>query len=120
MRPRKPDQNCAKGTDYDTIGNSKFGNQMIDKKTIEHIAKLSRLSVTEAEAQTFSEQLTKALDHFKKISELNTEGVEPLVTPSEIESIWREDVFIKMNTTEELMANAPEKVGNLFKVPPVV
>jgi aspartyl-tRNA(Asn)/glutamyl-tRNA(Gln) amidotransferase subunit C len=93
---------------------------MIDQKTIQHIAKLARLKITEAEAATYSDQLTKVLSHFEKISAISTEGVEPLVTPSEIEFYARPDVVKKENTADEMVANAPEKAGNLFKVPPVV
>ncbi|KYG60776.1 glutamyl-tRNA amidotransferase [Bdellovibrio bacteriovorus] len=93
---------------------------MIDKKTIEHIAKLARLQVSDEEAQEYSTQLAKALGHFEQISKVNTAGIEPLVTPTEIESFWREDVVKQEFTAEEMTANAPAKAGNLFKVPPVV
>ncbi len=93
---------------------------MIDKKTIEHIAKLARLHVTEEEAQEYSLQLAKALAHFEQIAKIDTTGVEPLITPTEIESYWREDVVKQEFSAEEMTANAPSKAGNLFKVPPVV
>jgi aspartyl-tRNA(Asn)/glutamyl-tRNA(Gln) amidotransferase subunit C len=93
---------------------------MIDQKTIEHIAKLARLKITNEEAKTYGEQLSKVLAHFEKISMINTQGVEPLVTPSEIEFVPREDKVIKEYSAEQMVANAPEKAGNLFKVPPVV
>jgi aspartyl-tRNA(Asn)/glutamyl-tRNA(Gln) amidotransferase subunit C len=93
---------------------------MIDKKTIEHIAKLARLKISDKEAGEFSQQLAKALEHFEKISQIDTSGVEPLVTPTEIETYWREDVVEQKYTAEEMTANAPEKSGHLFKVPPVV
>lgn len=93
---------------------------MIDKKTIEHIAKLARLEITEAEASEYSQQLGKALNHFEQISKINTEGVEPLVTPAEIEVYWREDEARQEFSPEEMTSNAPSKAGNLFKVPPVV
>lgn len=93
---------------------------MIDKKTIEHIAKLARLHVTEQEAQEYSTQLGKALGHFEQISKINTAGIEPLVTPTEIEAYWREDVVVQELSPEEMTANAPSKAGNLFKVPPVI
>ena len=93
---------------------------MIDQKTIEHIAKLARLKVSPEEATEYGEQLTKVLAHFQQISKLNTDNVEPLVTPSEIEFYLREDEAKALAQTEELLKNAPEKAGNLFKVPPVV
>jgi aspartyl-tRNA(Asn)/glutamyl-tRNA(Gln) amidotransferase subunit C len=93
---------------------------MIDQKTIFQIAKLARLAITDEEAQRMGEQLSKVLSHFEKISQINTEGVEPLVTPTEITSFWREDLVSQELTAEEIVANAPQKTGNLFTVPPVV
>jgi len=93
---------------------------MIDQKTIEHIAKLARLSLTATEAKEYGEQLTKVLNHFQQISEIDTTGIEPLVTPSEIEFYARNDEVYRETTTEEILANAPDRAGNLFKVPPVV
>lgn len=93
---------------------------MIDQKTIEHIAQLARLKVTSDEAKEYGEQLSKVMEHFEQISKINTEGIEPLVTPSEIEFYSRPDEVIKNYTAEEMTENAPEKMGNLFKVPPVV
>lgn len=93
---------------------------VIDKKTIEQMAHLSRLEISEKQAQDLSQELTKIMNYFEKISAIKTEGVEPLVTPSENESYWREDVVKNEFTSEEIVANAPDKVGSLFKVPPVV
>lgn len=93
---------------------------MIDKKTIEHIAKLSRLQITDAEAEEYSQQLSKALGYFEQISKVDTKGIEPMVTPTEIENFWREDEAKTAFTPEDMTANAPAKAGNLFKVPPVV
>lgn len=93
---------------------------MIDQKTIQHIARLARLKVSPEEATIYGDQLSKVLSHFEKISEIDTTGIEPLVTPTEIEIYLRTDEVKKENTAEEIVANAPEKAGNLFKVPPVV
>lgn len=93
---------------------------MIDPKAMQHIAKLARLNLTESEVKEFSVQISKALGHFEQISKVNTTGIEPLVTPSEMHTYWREDVVKKELSADEIVANAPEKSGNLFKVPPVV
>ncbi len=93
---------------------------MIDKKTIEHIAKLARLHITEAEAAQYSAQLEKVLHNFEQIVKVDTAGIEPLITPTEIEIYWREDEAKAEFTAEEMTVNAPSRAGNLFKVPPVV
>ncbi len=93
---------------------------MIDEKTIQHIAKLARLKVTPEDAVEYGEQLNKVIGHFQQISKINTDGVEPLVTPAEIDFFTRPDENRHGLSTAEMLANAPDKAGNLFKVPPVV
>jgi aspartyl-tRNA(Asn)/glutamyl-tRNA(Gln) amidotransferase subunit C len=93
---------------------------VIDKKTIEHIAKLARLQISDSEATEYSVQLSKALQYFDQMASVNTEGIEPLITPTEIEVFWREDKAVQEFSPEEMTSNAPDKAGNLFKVPPVV
>jgi aspartyl-tRNA(Asn)/glutamyl-tRNA(Gln) amidotransferase subunit C len=97
-----------------------FGEKMIDKKQIEHIAKLARIQLRPDEIESYSHQLSKALNYFEQISKLNTDGVEPLVTPTEIEPLLRADEVKKELSAEEIVAGAPQRTGNLFTVPPVV
>lgn len=93
---------------------------MIDKKTIEHIANLAKLYITDEEAQQYGEQLSKVLGHFEQIAKVKTDGIEPLVTPTDMQAFWREDVAKVETSPEEIVANAPQRTGNLFTVPPVV
>lgn len=93
---------------------------MIDQKTALSVAHLARLKISEEEAQSIAQQLSKVLNHFEEISKINTDGIEPLVTPSEIESYWRPDEQKHEYSAEEMVANAPDRAGHLFKVPPVV
>lgn len=96
-----------------------IGDNM-DINQIQNIAKLARLGISEAEAREYAEQLSKALEYFQQISTINTEGVEPLITPSEIEIYLREDHEKREYSAEEMVANSPQKTGNLFTVPPVI
>ncbi len=68
----------------------------------------------------FSQQLSKVLQYVEQIAKVNTEGIEPLVTPTDIKAFWREDLVKKETTAEEVVAGAPQRTGNLFTVPPVV
>ena len=97
------------------MSDSKFNKDVIQK-----IANLARLHLTPEQANEYSEQLSKIILHFDEISSINTEGVEPLITPSEIEYTLREDSVKQNYHAEDMVANAPDKQGNLFKVPPVV
>ena len=93
---------------------------MIDEATVQKIAHLARIQISAEERAQYSAHLSQALNHFEKIKNIATEGVEPMVTPVEIEFVYREDVVDQELTTSEIMSNAPSSLGHLFKVPPVV
>ena len=92
----------------------------MDQKTTQNVAHLARLNLTQDELATVANKLSLILSHFEKISEVNTEGVEPLVTPTNIEQVFRVDKSEIHLTVEEITKNAPSKQGQLFKVPPVI
>ena len=93
---------------------------MVDAKVIKHVAKLAKLEIPEAELQKYTDQLLKVLNQFEEIRAINTEGIEPLITPIEIENFLREDkVDVKVGV-EKILENSPERTGNLFTVPPVI
>lgn len=90
---------------------------MIDVK---HVAKLARLEISADEEKKYQEQLSGIFKYFEEIATVDTSKVEPLITPSEIEQVFRADQAEVSLTTEQALSNAPEKTGNLFRVPPVV
>ncbi len=90
---------------------------MIDVKKV---ATLARLQISDTEEKAYKPQMESILNYFEEIAAINTTNIEPLVTPSEIELVFREDKAEVTITVEEALSNAPEKSGNLFKVPPVV
>ncbi len=92
----------------------------ITKEVVHKIADLAKLELTDQEIGDFAERFTAIFDHFQKLSKVNTDGIEPLVTPAPITFTPREDVVAKGLGGELSIKNAPEKQGNLFKVPPVV
>jgi len=93
---------------------------MVSEKEVEKIARLARLKLTDAEKTAYAKQLSNVLNHFQQLSAVATDGVEPLVTPTDIVDQWRKDEVKNWKGAETAVREAPEKVGNLFKVPPVV
>jgi aspartyl-tRNA(Asn)/glutamyl-tRNA(Gln) amidotransferase subunit C len=87
---------------------------------VKKVASLARLKLNENEESALQKNLSDVLKHFEAIAAISTEGIEPLITPTEIEQHWRADQCDKSITVQEALQNAPEKEGNLFKVPPVV
>jgi aspartyl-tRNA(Asn)/glutamyl-tRNA(Gln) amidotransferase subunit C len=88
-------------------------------KDVEHIAKLARLQLTGEQKEKYRGQLSSILDHIAKLQELDTKDVPPTTGGSLTEMPLRADEARPGLTTEALFANAPEKDGNQFKVPPV-
>lgn len=93
---------------------------MLNKEAVLKVAKLARLNITEQEALDYQKQLEKVLDSFQKITTVNTDGIEPLVTPTPVDLFMREDEVLQSVTVDEIIKCAPDAKGNLFKVPPVV
>src|SRR4051812_17263745 len=92
----------------------------ISPKTVEHVSKLARLKLTETELTELSQVLSNVLDHFEQIAKVDTSGVLPLLTPTDMTVALREDAVEKTIDSDTLLMNAPDKSGRLFKVPPVV
>jgi aspartyl-tRNA(Asn)/glutamyl-tRNA(Gln) amidotransferase subunit C len=93
---------------------------MFSEKDVENIAYLARLSLTSEEKQAYARQLSSILNYFQQLAEVDTKNVEPLVTPTDMVAEWRADKLKTWRGSEAAVSQAPEKVGNLFKVPPVV
>lgn len=92
----------------------------LDLATVQKVAQLSRLELTESEIKDFAVQLSAVLENFVQLQAVDTKGIEPLVTPTDLSVRLREDVAVKTADIEPFLANAPARSGNLFKVPPVV
>lgn len=93
---------------------------MISEADVARVAHLARLSLTPEETRLLATQLSSVLAAFEHVSKINTDGVEPLVTPTDMPAFWREDKAQVWDGVEAATANAPETLGHLFKVPPVV
>ena len=92
----------------------------LDLQVVRKVAELSRLELTDAEIQSFAGQLAAVLENFEQLQTVDTKGIEPLVTPTDLSVRLRDDVAVKTENPEAFLANAPARSGNLFKVPPVV
>lgn len=93
---------------------------MIDKKIVEHVAKIARLSLSEEEKEKFAKELSAVVDNFAKIKEADTEGVEPTFQPVPIANVVRNDSEEKCLSQAEALANAEHKENGYFKGPRIV
>ncbi|NPA40217.1 MAG: Asp-tRNA(Asn)/Glu-tRNA(Gln) amidotransferase subunit GatC [Thermodesulfobacteria bacterium] len=84
------------------------------------IAHLSRLEFNEEEAKGLSEELSKILDYFKKLGEVNTEGVEPTFHAIRVATPFRDDEVKPFEDIDSILKNAPELKDRSIVVPKVV
>ena len=97
-------------------------SEKIDADAVRHIAKLSRIELTDAEVQTFPAQLTDVLQDFDKLQERDTENVIPMVHAVELKNILAPDIPNPQAslTPDEALKNAPDREGDFFKVTKVL
>jgi aspartyl-tRNA(Asn)/glutamyl-tRNA(Gln) amidotransferase subunit C len=86
-------------------------------KDIREYEVMGKLDLPENERRWVSDRADMLIDSFTKLANINTSGVEPLITVLDIKNVLREDVSVKMLPREELLSNAPEQYDGYFKVP---
>ncbi|GCE25294.1 aspartyl/glutamyl-tRNA(Asn/Gln) amidotransferase subunit C [Dictyobacter alpinus] len=89
---------------------------MIDRETVQNVAKLARLGLSEEEVVTFGNQLSAILDHIHILQEADVSGVSPTAHASRLTNIMRADEPEPSYPPEVLLANAPDQEDNYLKV----
>jgi aspartyl-tRNA(Asn)/glutamyl-tRNA(Gln) amidotransferase subunit C len=92
----------------------------IDNDTVEKIAHLARLEVSDTEKIEMANDMGKILDFMAKLNEVDTAGVEPLVYMTSVVNSTREDVVKQEITHHEALENAPEHDDDYFRVAKVI
>ncbi len=87
---------------------------------IDHLAHLSRLEFDMDKKESIQHDLTRMVDFIKKLQEVNTEGIAPLIFMSDVQNVWRKDEIKGATTRTEALANSPTKDNVYIKVPTVI
>lgn len=87
---------------------------------IEHVARLARLGLSADELERFREQLGVILEHAERVTEVAAEAVPPTAHPVPMANVFRPDEPRDGLGRDEALANAPDREGDFFKVPPIV
>lgn len=85
---------------------------------IEHIAKLARISLSEAESQKFTKDLDNILGHFDELKKLDTDGITPMAGGTDLKNAFREDIAHEL-PPEKLRSAFPDSEGEFLKVPKI-
>ncbi len=89
---------------------------MIDRETVENVARLARLGMSSEEIETFRDQLSAILGHIAILQEADISGVSPTAHASRLTNVTRMDIPQPSYPPEVLLANAPDQEDNYLKV----
>ena len=92
----------------------------ITSEGVEHVADLARLNLKEGEKDKFTAQLNDIFLYMEMLNKVDTSGVEPMTHAISLNNAFRDDVVKESIGDEMAMANAPDKMGNCFRVPKVI
>ncbi|MDR1605803.1 MAG: Asp-tRNA(Asn)/Glu-tRNA(Gln) amidotransferase subunit GatC [Streptococcaceae bacterium] len=92
----------------------------ITEKDVKHVANLSKLAFDETETTAFAGTLTKIVEMFLKLEEVDTTGVPVTSNVADNVNAWREDVAVAGWDREALFKNVPEAEDGFIKVPAIM
>ena len=84
------------------------------------VAHLGRLSLSDADLETFTRQLSSIVAYVAQLQQVNTDGVEPLAHVADLQNVFRPDQQAPSLPVDEALANAPERQGDFYRVPAVL
>ena len=93
---------------------------IISDETIEYVGILAKLELSDKEKEAAKSDMGHMLDYIDKLSELNTDEVEPMSHVFDVNNVLREDVVTNSDGREETLKNAPEESDGAFVVPKTV
>ena len=88
----------------------------LSREEVLHIALLARLGLSEAEVTRFSEQLSKLLESFEILQQVDTTDVPPTAQAITLQNVVRSDEAQASLPKDQTLANAPRKDGDFFRV----
>lgn len=94
--------------------------KVISDETIEYVGILAKLELSDEEKEAAKSDMARMLDHIDKLNELDTTGVEPMSHVFPVNNVFREDVVINGDDSENILSNAPECKDSAFVVPKTV
>jgi aspartyl-tRNA(Asn)/glutamyl-tRNA(Gln) amidotransferase subunit C len=88
----------------------------IDRKSVDHVALLARLALTEDERERLRDQLSAILEHINVIGEADTSQVPATAHILPVENVMVHDQSRPSDETETMLANAPAREEGFFRV----
>ncbi len=88
----------------------------LSREEVLHIARLARLGLTEEDVDKFREQLSNILENFEILRQVDTTDVPPTAQSIALQNVMRDDEVTPSLAPEDILANAPRREGDCFRV----
>ena len=88
----------------------------LSREEVLHIARLARLGLSDEDVETAREQLSNILENFEVLQTVDTNDVPPTAQSIHLSNVLRKDEECASFTQEEILANAPQKENDSFRV----
>jgi aspartyl-tRNA(Asn)/glutamyl-tRNA(Gln) amidotransferase subunit C len=94
--------------------------KLINKKTVENLAELSRLDIKESEQEKIAKDLNSILNYIKELEKVPTQGIN-LDFVKKTDKEFRQDTINNeiIASNDELIAGFKEQKDKRLKIPPV-
>ena len=92
----------------------------ISPEDVRHVARLARLALSDDELERMRVEMSAILDYMDKLRSLDTKGVEPTSHAVPLHNVMREDEPTPSLPLDEMLANAPDRDGDTFRVPRII
>ncbi len=92
----------------------------ISAADVSKVATLARLRLTDDELTTATAELGAMLDYFADIDALDLDDVEPMMQPTPLANVMREDIVGETLDHDEVLGQAPLAEDGRFRVPPII
>ncbi|AKK10926.1 Asp-tRNA(Asn)/Glu-tRNA(Gln) amidotransferase subunit GatC [Corynebacterium uterequi] len=92
----------------------------ITRDEVAHLAKLSRLALSDEELTHYAEQIDQIVATVSAVQNVDTAGITPMSHPHAIPAQMREDVVVPRLTAEQALDQAPASDEQRFTVPQIL
>jgi len=88
----------------------------LSREEVLHIALLARLGLTDEEVDRLSEQLSDILENFEILQQVDTTDIPPTAQSISLQNVTSDDETASSMSPDEVLANAPQKEEDFFRV----
>lgn len=92
----------------------------LNREEVQHISLLARVGLDEQEIEIFRHQLSDILENFEVLQEVDTSQLPPTAQSIDLQNVMREDMDKPSYPPSDILANAPQREGDFFRVQAVL